>query len=83
MSEEKKNPPRAQIFRYFCIESRNNNNVLDPPETSPQRESKDIFSCEDTSSQCLGVKWDHLVDTMVASRVDNRSLRAQKKSKLF
>ena len=21
----KKNPPRAQIFRYFCIESRNNN----------------------------------------------------------
>ena len=24
MSEEKKNPPRAQIFRYFRIESRNN-----------------------------------------------------------
>ena len=23
MSEEKKNPPRAQIFRYFRIESRN------------------------------------------------------------
>ena len=21
---KKKNPPRAQIFRYFCIESRNN-----------------------------------------------------------
>ena len=25
MSEEKKNPPRAQIFRHFRIESRNNN----------------------------------------------------------
>ena len=25
MSEEKKTPPRAQIFRYFRIESRNNN----------------------------------------------------------
>ena len=25
MSQEKKNPPRAQIFRYFRIESRNNN----------------------------------------------------------
>ena len=25
MSEEKKNPPRAQIFRYFRIESRNKN----------------------------------------------------------
>ena len=24
MSEEKINPPRAQIFRYFRIESRNN-----------------------------------------------------------
>ena len=24
MSEEKKNPPREQIFRYFRIESRNN-----------------------------------------------------------
>ena len=22
--KKKKNPPRAQIFRYFCIESRNN-----------------------------------------------------------
>ena len=27
MSEEKKNPPRAQIFRYFRIESRNNENL--------------------------------------------------------
>ena len=26
LSEEKKNPPRAQIFRYFRIESRNNKN---------------------------------------------------------
>ena len=25
LSEGKKNPPRAQIFRYFHIESRNNN----------------------------------------------------------
>ena len=24
LSEEKKNPPQAQIFRYFLIESRNN-----------------------------------------------------------
>ena len=24
LSEEKKNPPRAQIFRYFRIESQNN-----------------------------------------------------------
>ena len=28
MSEEKKNPPRAQIFRYFRIESRNKNKLL-------------------------------------------------------
>ena len=27
MSEEKKNPPQAQIFRYFRIENRNNNQM--------------------------------------------------------
>ena len=28
LSEEKKNPPRAQIFRYFRIESQKNEFIL-------------------------------------------------------
>ena len=34
MSEEKKNPPRAQIFRYFRIESRNNKIYFYPKNSS-------------------------------------------------
>ena len=45
MSEEKKTPPRAQIFRYFRIESRNNKRFQLP---LAKIERTQYFACDQT-----------------------------------
>ena len=51
------------------------NKELNPPQSAPQRESKNIVTCGDNSSHVLGLKWDHIHDTLVVSRSVNRELK--------
>ena len=49
---------------------------LKPPQSAPQQEIKNIVTCGDTSSLFLGLKWDHIDDTLVVSRGVNRELNS-------
>ena len=51
------------------------NKELNPPQSAPQRESKNIVTCGDNSSHVLGLKWDHIDDTLVVSCGVNRELK--------
>ena len=51
------------------------NKELNPPQSAPQQESKNIVTCGDNSSHVLGLKWDHIDDTLVVSRGVNRELK--------
>ena len=46
------------------------NKELNPPQSAPQQESKNIVTCGDNSSHVLGLKWDHIDDTLVVSVVN-------------
>ena len=48
---------------------------LNPPQTAPQQESKNIVTCGDNSSHNLGLKWDHIANTLVVSRGVNREFK--------
>ena len=41
----------------------------------PQQECKNIVTCGANSSHVLGLKWDHIGDTLVLSRGVNRELK--------
>ena len=51
------------------------NKELNPPQSAPQQERKNIVTCGDNSSHVLGLKWDHIDDTLVVSRGVNRELK--------
>ena len=51
------------------------NKELNPPQSAPQQESKNIVTCGDNSSHVLGLKWYHIDDTLVVSRGVNRELK--------
>ena len=51
------------------------NKESNPPQSAPQRKSKNIVTCGDNSSHVLGLKWDHIDDTLVVSRGVNRGLK--------
>ena len=51
------------------------NKELNPPQSAPQQESKNIVTCGDNFSHVLGLKWDHIDDTLVVSRGVNRELK--------
>ena len=51
------------------------NKELSPPQSAPQQESKNIVTCGDNSSHVLGLKWDHIDDTLVVIRGVNRELK--------
>ena len=59
MSEEKKNPPRAQIFRHFRIESRNKNLTFDARITL--RVQLILSRNEYCNLLCFGVRKDLLL----------------------
>ena len=51
------------------------NKELNPPQSAPQQESKNILTCGDNSSHVLGLKWDHIDENLVVSRGVNRELK--------
>ena len=51
------------------------NKELNPPQSVPQQESKNIVTCGDNSSHVLGLKWDTIDDNFVVSRDVNRELK--------
>ena len=51
------------------------NKELNPRQSAPQRKSENIVTCGDNSSHVLGLKWDHIDDTLVVSRGVNRELK--------
>ena len=48
---------------------------LNPPRSAPQQESKINETCGDYYSHILGLKWDHIDDTLVVSRGVNREFK--------
>ena len=51
------------------------NKELNPPQSVPQQESKNIVTCGDNYSHVLGLKWDTIDDNFVVSRDVNRELK--------
>ena len=47
---EEKQPPRAQIFRYFRIDSRNNNNMVDWYDFLQKTEQSKLSRVEETKT---------------------------------
>ena len=51
------------------------NKELNPPQSAPKHEIKKIVTCGDNFSHVLGLKWDHIDDTLVVGRGVNPELK--------